>query len=77
MPIAFVLINCSHGQETKIIDNLKTTYGVKEIQHTVGFYDILTKIESKTHKELEIIKEKIHKLEKVRATQTLMGKETS
>lgn len=74
MVTAFVLINCSDEHEEKVVCNLKNAHGVKEVQRTIGSYDILAKVESGTHEELEIIKKKIRSLEKVRSTTALVGR---
>ena len=74
MATAYVLINCELGSEESIISQLKELEGVIEVHGTFGAYDILAKIESGTVEALrETITWKIRKIEKIRATLTLMG----
>jgi len=40
MAEAYVLINCEIGSEEKVIEELKTIDGVKEVHGTFGAYDI-------------------------------------
>jgi len=68
------LINCEIGSEEKVIEELKTIDGVKEVHGTFGAYDILAKVESDQVETLrETITWKIRKIGKIRSTLTLMG----
>ncbi|HIA97249.1 MAG: Lrp/AsnC ligand binding domain-containing protein [Candidatus Nitrosopelagicus sp.] len=74
MAEAYVLINCEIGSEEKVIEELKTIDGVKEVHGTFGAYDILAKVESDQVETLrETITWKIRKIDKIRSTLTLMG----
>jgi len=74
MAEAYVLINCEIGSEEKVIEELKTIDGVKEVHGTFGAYDILAKVESEQVETLrETITWKIRKIDKIRSTLTLMG----
>ena len=74
MAEAYVLINCEIGSEEKVIEELKTIDGVKEVHGTFGAYDILAKVESDQVESLrETITWKIRKIDKIRSTLTLMG----
>ena len=74
MAEAYVLINCEIGSEEKVIEELKTIDGVKEVHGTFGAYDILAKVESVQVETLrETITWKIRKIDKIRSTLTLMG----
>ena len=74
MTTSYVLINCEFGSEDAIIQQLKSIDNVKEVQGTVGAYDVLIKIESDhVEKIRDIITHKIRKIEKIRSTLTLMG----
>ena len=76
MATAYVLINCEFDSEDAIIQQLKSIDNVKEVQGTVGAYDILIKIESDHSKKIrDVITHKIRKIEKIRSTLTLMGTE--
>jgi DNA-binding Lrp family transcriptional regulator len=73
MVSAFVLINCDLGAEEDVISHLKTIDGVKQVHGTFGAYDIIAKIESDNEKTLrDTIAWKIRKIERIRATLTLM-----
>ena len=76
MAEAYVLINCEIGSEEKVIEELKTIDGVKEVHGTFGAYDVLAKVESEQVETLrETITWKIRKIDKIRSTLTLMGVE--
>lgn len=72
MASAFVMISCDYGQEKRVIDEMKSLILVKQIEETVGVYDIIAKIESKSlDKVKETISTKIQKIGNVRSTLTL------
>jgi len=74
MAEAYVLINCEIGSEEKVIAELKTIAGIKEVHGTFGAYDVLAKVESEQVETLrETITWKIRKIDKIRSTLTLMG----
>ena len=74
MAEAYVLINCEIGSEEKVIEELKSIDGIKEVHGTFGAYDILAKVESDQVETLrETITWKIRKIDKIRSTLTLMG----
>ena len=74
MAEAYVLINCEIGSEEKVIEELKTIDGIKEVHGTFGAYDILAKVESDQVETLrETLTWKIRKIGKIRSTLTLMG----
>jgi DNA-binding Lrp family transcriptional regulator len=75
--IAYVMVNCEIGMEPKVMEDLETIDGVKEIKYTFGSYDIVTKVEAGSVEALrEIISLRIRKIEKVRSTTTLICKDT-
>ena len=74
METAYVLVNCDLGSEEAVIEDLRHTESVKEINGTFGAYDIVVKIEnSKKEKLRDTITWSIRKLAHVRSTLTLMG----
>jgi DNA-binding Lrp family transcriptional regulator len=78
MPTAFLLINTELGSETEVLKNLKKLEGVEEAFNVYGTYDIIARIKSDTMEKLkETITWKIRRLDKVRATLTLMSVEES
>ena len=75
--IAYVMVNCETGMEPKVMEELGTIDGVKEIRYTFGSYDIVTKVVASSVEALrEIITLRIRKIERVRSTTTLICKET-
>ena len=76
MVTAFVLINAETGAEDEIISTLKMMKGVKEVYFVFGAYDIVTKTEEDSMKELkEVTIKNIRKLDKVRSTLTMIATE--
>ncbi len=77
MPIAYVLINCDLGHEEEIINELVKIPEVKEVRGVYGVYDIFVKVEADdSSKVREVVTNKIRKMERVRATNTLMAIES-
>jgi DNA-binding Lrp family transcriptional regulator len=73
---AFVLINAETGAEDEIISTLKKMKGVKEVYFVFGAYDIVTKIEADSMKELkEVTIRNIRRLDRVRSTLTMIAME--
>ena len=76
MPSAFLLINTELGSEIEVLKNLRTLDGVEEAFNVYGTYDIIARVKADTMEKLkEIITWKIRRLDKVRATLTLMSVE--
>lgn len=74
--IAYVMVNCETGMEPKVMEELETIDGVKEIKFTFGSYDIVTKVEAGSVESLrEIITLRIRKIGYIRATTTLICKD--
>ena len=75
--IAYVMVNCETGTEPRIMEELGTIEGVKEVKYTFGSYDIVTKVEAESVEMLrEIISLRIRKIDRVRSTTTLICKDT-
>ncbi len=73
METAYVLITCDLDYEEQIIEELKQLTDVKEAHGVLGAYDILAKVESDSEESLkDIITWKIRKLNRVRATLSLI-----
>lgn len=72
MASAFVMISCDYGQEKRVIDEMKSLITVKQVEETIGAYDIIVKIESSSSDKVkETIKSKIQKMDNVRSILTL------
>lgn len=71
MPTAYVLFKCEEGAENTIIQNLASTNMIKEIQPTIGHYDLIAKITSPSMEDMDEIIGEIHRDEKVHATKVL------
>jgi DNA-binding Lrp family transcriptional regulator len=74
MNSAYVLIMCELGCEIVVMDEIRTLKHVAEVNKVYGSsYDMIVKINADTtHKLNLIISSKIRRIEKVRATQTMM-----
>jgi len=72
MNIAYVLVQSTIGHEMEVLRDLLKFDIVKEAKGTIGYYDILVKIEAASEKEIEkIITKKIRKVKNVNTTTTL------
>jgi DNA-binding Lrp family transcriptional regulator len=70
---AFVMINCKHGHEHEVSEQLRDMKVATEIFPTFGSYDILVKIESASVDHIrDIIAWKIRKMDKIHSTTILM-----
>ena len=72
MPTAFVLIKCEEGEEPRLMMKLAGTDWIREVQPTVGHYDLLTKVASPSVEQLNKVIEEIHGHDKVRSTKVLL-----
>jgi len=73
MPKAYVLINCDIGSEEFVMSQLKEIDLVKEVDGTIGAYDIVVLVKADTVESLrDTITWKIRKIEKIRSTLTMM-----
>ncbi len=72
---AYVLINCEPGCETVVIDELGLLPQVVEAAGIYGSsYDVIAKVTADTENKLkEIIRNDIRRIEKVKATQTMIS----
>ncbi len=68
----FVLVNCELGFEDEVISKLKKIDGVKNIQETLGSYEILARIKSDRMKKLREITSRIDKINEIRSIITLI-----
>lgn len=64
-------MKCEEGAERRIMKNLSGTDMIKEVQPTIGHYDLIAKITSTDLEHMnEVIKE-LHRDDKVLATRVL------
>ncbi len=76
MTTAFVLIKSDLGAEQKVIEQLEKLEQVVRIDRTFGDYDMVVKMESEHIEKIrETISRNIKKIDKVRATRTLVKRE--
>ncbi len=76
MTIAYVLIKSDLGAEQKVIDQLEKLEQVVRIDRTFGDYDMVVKLESEHIEKIrETIARNIKKIDKIRATLTLVNRE--
>jgi DNA-binding Lrp family transcriptional regulator len=70
---AWIMINSETGKELSILDNLKKIPEVKESFQVYGIYDIVTRVEADSFRDLKIaISWKIRKIKNVRSTITMI-----
>jgi len=68
----FVLITCDIGEEGSILKKISTLKPFREIQQTIGQYDIIVKFEGMNGTELaELINKEIRSMKTVRSVMTL------
>jgi DNA-binding Lrp family transcriptional regulator len=76
MPKAFVLMNAELGSEDSIVNELKKIEGVKEVYQVYGVYDIVAQVEADIMEKVkETITWKLRKLNGVKSTLTMIGRE--
>ena len=72
MAEAYVLINCEIGSEEKVISELKSVSGVKEVHGTFGAYDVIVEVHAENQIDFdELVSMKIRRLARVVSTMTL------
>ena len=75
---AYVMINCVMGEESSVVDELKSIAGISEVECTTGNYDVIAKIEVGSVESLrDLLAFKIRKVEGVLSTTTLMCTDSS
>ena len=71
MPLAYLLINCEHGEEQGIIEELKELPEIVEAYQIAGAYDLIAKINAATIDKLkETIRWRIRTTDKIKSTTT-------
>ena len=74
MPLAYLLINCEHGEEQGIIEELKELPEIVEAYQIAGAYDLIAKINAATIDKLkETISWRIRTTDKIKSTTTLIA----
>ncbi|HZI70656.1 MAG TPA: Lrp/AsnC ligand binding domain-containing protein [Nitrososphaeraceae archaeon] len=74
MPLAYLLINCEHGEEQGIIEELKELPEIVEAYQIAGAYDLIAKINAATIDKLkETISWRIRTTDKIKSTITLIA----
>ena len=76
MPSAYVLMKCEEGKESEIVKNLSRTGYMKEVQPTIGHYDLVAKLTFPNVDSLDGIIEEILCDDNVRSTRVLRMNET-
>lgn len=71
--LAYILVKCEPGFEKQVINSLKKTKGVVEVDQVYGSpYDIVVKIKCDMLKELSSTIWRIRRIKGIRFTQTLL-----
>ena len=70
---AYVVFHTDPGKEILVARNFNKILEVKEVDVVLGYYDVIGKIETPSHKELEkIVTRDIRKIENVQSSMTLI-----
>ncbi len=69
---AFVLINCSLGSETKVMDQIKDLEYVNKAYRVYGVYDIIVKVNASDKEDLQRKVLLIRRLDDIKSTLTLL-----
>ena len=72
MPMAFVMINTKLGSEKEVLDEIRKIDEIKESCIVQGIHDIVAKIGADTMDKLNEIVTWVRRLDKIRATITLV-----
>jgi DNA-binding Lrp family transcriptional regulator len=71
MPSAFVLINCKHGLEQRVVYELKLLQEIVEADRIYGVYNVIVKVKTDTLEELKVtINWKIRTIRGIESTLT-------
>lgn len=71
--VAYILIKCEPGFEEQVLNALRKTKGVAQVDPVYGSsYDIVVKIECHMIKELDTTIWRIRRISRVQFTQTLL-----
>ena len=69
---AYLLITCQGDSGIHIMDEIQTIPGVKGVEATIGPYDLVAKLESRSIGSLRDTISKIRKIPEIRATTTVV-----
>ncbi len=70
---AYVVFHTDRGKEILVAKNFNKIPEVKEVDVVLGYYDVIGKIETSSHKELEkIVTKDVRKIGNVQSSMTLM-----
>ncbi len=70
---AYVVFHTERGKEILVARSFNKIPEVKEVDVVLGYYDVIGKIETSSHKELEkIVTKDIRKIENVQSSMTLI-----
>ena len=73
MPTAFVLVKCEQGTEKRIIQDLNRSDSIREVQPTIGHYDLVAKFTSSNMDDLNELIEQVRRDGKVCSAKVLLG----
>ncbi len=69
---AFVLINCTLGSETKVMEQLGDLNYVEKAYRVYGVYDIMVKVNANDKEDLQRKVLLIRRLDEIKSTLTLL-----
>ena len=71
--LSYVVFHTDSGKEILVAQNFNKIPEVKEVDVVLGYYDVIGKVETSSHKELEkIVTRYIRKIENVQSSMTLV-----
>jgi DNA-binding Lrp family transcriptional regulator len=69
---AFVLVNCSLGCETKVMQDIKDLSYVEKVYRVYGVYDLVVKIAANDKEDLQRKILLLRRLDEIKSTLTLL-----
>lgn len=78
MPLAFVLINVQSGTDEEVVEKIRGTPSVKEVNRIYGIYDLILRVEVENLNEVKaFVESKLRRLPQVKSTLTMIVAEKS
>ena len=69
---AFVLVNCSLGYETKVMQDIKDLSYVEKVYRVYGVYDLVVKVAANDKEDLQRKILLLRRLDEIKSTLTLL-----
>ena len=69
---AFVLVNCSLGSETRVLDEIRVLNYVEKVYRVYGVYDIIVKVAANDKEDLQRKILLLRRIDEIKSTLTLL-----